>query len=79
MVDRAARAVILELAELEAVAVPARAVAVVWAWRALAALVAVAALVALGSMRAASTMGRLVVMAGRVALVDRAAQLARLV
>jgi hypothetical protein len=52
---------------------------VVWVWRGVVALVAVAVLVALGSMRAASTTVRLVVMAERVALVDRAVQLARLV
>jgi hypothetical protein len=65
------------LAALEAVAVLARVVAVAWVKRASAALVAVAASAALGSMRAASTTARLVVMPGRVALVERAVLLAR--
>jgi hypothetical protein len=73
-----ARAAILELAELEAVAVPGRAVAVVWAWRAVAALVAVAAREETVMTPRRSMTVRLVATAERAALVELAAMLARL-
>jgi hypothetical protein len=53
LADWAARVAMLVLAALEAMVLPGRAAAVVWASRAVAALVAVVALVAPGSMRAA--------------------------
>jgi hypothetical protein len=52
LVELAARVVMLVLAALGAVVVPGRAATVVWAWRAVAALVAVAARAAPGGMRA---------------------------
>ncbi len=78
LVELAARAAMLVLAALAALVVAGRAVAVVWGRRALAALEAVAARVALGSMRAVSATAQQVVMPARVALVERAVQLARL-
>ena len=60
---------IAALAALAAVVVRGRAVVVVWAWRALAALVAVAARAVPASMRAFSPMARLVVMPDKVAVV----------
>jgi hypothetical protein len=78
LVERAALAAMQELAALVAVALAGRAAAVAWASRAVAALVALAARAALGSMRAASTTVRQVVMPGLAALVERAAQQARL-
>jgi hypothetical protein len=68
----------LVLAVLGAVVVAGLAAAVVWAWRAVAALVAVAARVAPGSMRAASATAQQVVMPALVVLVEQAVQLARL-
>jgi hypothetical protein len=68
----------LELAALAAVVVPGLAATVVWGRRASAALVAVVARAAPGLMRAASPTARLVVMPGRVVLVERVALLARL-
>ena len=79
LAELAARAVILELAELEAMVVPGLAAAVAWAWRALAALVAVAAREETVMMPRRSMTVRLVATAALVALVDRAVQLARLV
>ena len=71
----AERAAIAALEALAAVAVLGRAAVVVLVRRASAALAAVVALAALAGMRAASAMARLVVMLGRVVLVERAAQL----
>ncbi len=78
LAELAARAAMLELAALAAVVVPGLAATVVWGRRASAARVAVVARAAPGSMRAASPTARLVVMLGRVVLVEQAALLALL-
>ncbi len=79
LVDRAARAVILELAELEAMVVPGLAAAVAWAWRALAGLVAVAAREETVMMPRRSMTVRLVATAALAAPVVLAVQLAPVV
>jgi hypothetical protein len=75
LVALAQTAALVEQAEL-AVVVLVRPAALVWLQRVV--LAVSVATVALGSMRAASTTVRQVVMADRVALVDRAVRLARL-
>jgi hypothetical protein len=71
------RGPIAALAVLAAVVVRGRAVVVVWAWRALAALVAVAAPAALAGMQVVSPMGLLVVMLAQAAVVAWVEPLAR--
>ena len=73
----AERAAIAALEALAAVVVPGRAVMVVWAWRALAAVVAMVATAAPAGMRAVSPTDQLVVMPERAALVARAELRAR--